>query len=46
MAVYIAEEFTEEEQDTPIPDGMVWNMRYRDGDPAAPPVTVGEAELW
>ena len=25
---------------------MVWNMRYRDGDPAAAPVTVGEAELW
>jgi mannonate dehydratase len=29
-----------------IPDGMVWNMRYRDERPGAPPVTVSEAELW
>lgn len=30
----------------PIPDGMVWNMRYRDGRPGAGPVRVGETELW
>ncbi len=30
----------------PIPDGMVWNMRYRPGVEAAAPITVSEAELW
>jgi mannonate dehydratase len=30
----------------PIPDGMVWNMRYRDAVPGAPVVSVSEAELW
>ena len=32
--------------DLPIPDGMVWNMRYREGVEEAPAVTVSEAELW
>ena len=33
--------------DEPIPDGMVWNMRYRDGSaPARAPVSVSDAELW
>lgn len=32
--------------DEPIPDGMVWNMRYRDARPSTPPVRVSEAELW
>jgi mannonate dehydratase len=30
----------------PIPDGTVWNMRYRDARPDAPAVTVDEAALW
>ena len=30
----------------PIPDGMIWNMRYRAAVPGAAPVTVGHAELW
>ncbi len=30
----------------PIPDGMVWNMRYRPGVEGAAPLTVSEAELW
>ena len=30
----------------PIPDGMVWNMRYRPGVEGAAPITVSEAELW
>jgi mannonate dehydratase len=30
----------------PIPDGMVWNMRYRPAVPGAQPVTVSEEELW
>jgi mannonate dehydratase len=30
----------------PIPDGMVWNMRYRAGRSGAVPVTVGDEELW
>ena len=32
--------------DEPIPDGMVWNMRYREGRANAPPVRVSDAELW
>lgn len=34
------------ELDAPIPDGMVWNMRYRAERPGAPPVSLTEAELW
>lgn len=30
----------------PIPDGMVWNMRYRPAVAAGAPVSVSEAELW
>ncbi|MDK1373665.1 MULTISPECIES: mannonate dehydratase [unclassified Sinorhizobium] len=30
----------------PIPDGMVWNMRYRPAVAGAPPLTVSDAELW
>ncbi|MGH6806603.1 MAG: mannonate dehydratase, partial [Ensifer adhaerens] len=32
--------------DAPIPDGMVWNMRYRRGVPGAQPVSVSNAEIW
>ena len=32
--------------DEPIPDGMVWNMRYRDARTLTPPVRVSDAELW
>lgn len=32
--------------DTPIPDGVVWNMRVRSGRRDATPVTVSEEELW
>lgn len=39
-------DLTSEERDTPLPDGMVWNMRYRDSDPDALPVVVNDAELW
>lgn len=31
--------------DEPIPNGMVWNMRYRDGRTLTPPVRVSDAEL-
>ncbi len=31
---------------TPIPDGMVWNMRVRDGRRDAEPVRVTDEELW
>lgn len=34
------------ELDAPIPDGMVWNMRYRPERPGAPPVSLTETELW
>src|SRR5690606_20514715 len=30
----------------PIPDGMVWNMRYRPAVAAGAPVSVSETELW
>ena len=32
--------------DTPIPDGVVWNMRYRPARPDAAPVAVTNEELW
>lgn len=32
--------------DEPMPDGLLWNMRYRAGRPDAAPVAVSEAELW
>lgn len=31
---------------TPIPDGMIWNMRYRDAVPGAAPLSVSDDELW
>lgn len=34
------------DSDAPIPDGMVWNMRFRPARPGAAPVTLGEVELW
>ncbi len=30
----------------PIPDGVVWNMRYRDPVPGAKPVTASSEEMW
>ncbi len=32
--------------DLPLPDGLVWNMRYRAAQPSAVPVTVSGEELW
>ena len=32
--------------DAPIPDGVVWNMRYRQARPGAAPITVSDAALW
>lgn len=34
------------EADSPIPDGIVWNMRYRAARPGASPVRVSDGELW
>lgn len=31
---------------SPLPDGVVWNMRYRAGNPDAPPVSVSAEEIW
>jgi len=45
-AMTVMMDLTPAEQSTPIPDGTIWNMRYRDGDPSAVPVTVEEGELW
>lgn len=33
------------EPNEPIPDGMVWTMRCRDGRTLTPPVRVSDAEL-
>ncbi len=32
--------------DAPIPDGMVWNMRYRPGIAGAAAISVSSSELW
>ncbi len=32
--------------DTPLPDGLVWNMRYRPARPGAAPVRVSSDALW
>ena len=34
------------DHEAPIPDGMIWNMRYRPEVPGARPVSVSHAELW
>lgn len=44
VSVYFDER--EVDLDVPIPDGMVWNMRYTDGDPDNPPIQVSDEELW
>jgi mannonate dehydratase len=40
--------FAQDEIDaqSPMPDGVLWNMRYRGPVPDAAPVSVSEAELW
>jgi mannonate dehydratase len=45
-AMTVVMDLTDEERNTPIPDGMVWNMRFRDPDLNAQPVRVTDAELW
>jgi mannonate dehydratase len=42
-AVFDAGSFDAE---APIPDGMVWNMRYREPEPGAAAVRVDETALW
>ncbi|MCB1497121.1 MAG: mannonate dehydratase [Bauldia sp.] len=32
--------------EVPIPDGVVWNMRFREERPGSSPTQVGEEELW
>ena len=32
--------------DSPLPDGVVWNMRVRPSRPGAAPVSVSDAEIW
>ena len=34
------------DHDEPIPDGVVWNMRYRDPVPGAKPVSATSEEIW
>ena len=36
----------EAETEAPIPDGMVWNMRYRPERPGTAPVSLSDDELW
>lgn len=42
-AVFAAGEF---DAQAPIPDGMVWNMRYRPAVAGAEPIAVNERDLW
>ncbi|WP_454856846.1 mannonate dehydratase [Rhizobium binxianense] len=42
-AVFAAHEFDAQK---PIPDGMIWNMRYRPPVAGVAPVTVSERDLW
>ena len=45
-ATTVVLDLTDEELSSPMPDGMIWNMRYRDAVLGAEPVTVEEDELW
>jgi mannonate dehydratase len=45
-AMTVAFDMTEIDHEEPIPDGMVWNMRYRDERAGARPVRVSDEELW
>ncbi|RUT28595.1 D-mannonate dehydratase [Arsenicitalea aurantiaca] len=45
-AVTVQFRMDEIEHDRPIPDGMVWNMRYRPERPGAPAVSVSDEEIW
>jgi len=45
-AVTAAFDMSDFDAERPIPDGMVWNMRYRPARDDAPPLYVSETELW
>ena len=45
-AVTIAFDASAFDPDEPIPDGVVWNMRYREAVPGARPIAVNDSELW
>jgi mannonate dehydratase len=45
-AMTVAFDMAKIDHQQPIPDGMVWNMRYRAARPDAPPIQVSDAELW
>lgn len=45
-AMTVVLDLDEAEQQSPIPDGMIWNMRYRDAMPGAATLQVSEADLW
>ncbi len=45
-AMTVAHDQSSFDPHSPIPDGMVWNMRYRAPAEGAKPVMVSEAELW
>lgn len=45
-AITVAFDSSRMDHDRPIPDGMVWNMRYRPERPGAAPIKVSEQELW
>lgn len=45
-AMSVGLDLAEIDPQVPIPDGVVWNMRYRDGKPGAAPIRVSSTELW
>jgi mannonate dehydratase len=42
----VAFDISQIDPDTPMKDGMVWNMRYRAAKPGAAPIKVTSEELW
>jgi mannonate dehydratase len=45
-AVSVGFDASKIDANAPLPDGVVWNMRYRDPVPGAAPVAVSTDEIW
>lgn len=45
-AISVGFDLSQIEPDSPIPDGVLWNMRYRDANPGAGPISVGVPQIW
>lgn len=45
-AVSVGFDLSAIDPDLPIPDGVLWNMRYRPGSTGAAPVSVSSVQIW